>query len=57
MILHTLAAALAESGQFAAAKNTIQKAIELANGAGQKETAERFESELKRYETGLPLHQ
>jgi protein O-mannosyl-transferase len=55
-ILHTLAAAYAEVGRYGDAKETVQKAIELARAAGQQEMVEQLNSELKRYEAGLPLH-
>jgi protein O-mannosyl-transferase len=57
MILHTLAAALAEAGRFSEAKECVQKAIELARAAGRTEMVDRFKFELQRYEAGLPLHQ
>jgi Flp pilus assembly protein TadD len=57
IILHTLAAALAETGQFADAVQMIQKAIELAEKAGQKDLATQFNDELKHYQAGFPLHQ
>jgi len=57
IILHTLAAALAETGQFDDAKRTAQKAVELARAAGRQDLVEQFNGELKRYETGFPMHQ
>jgi hypothetical protein len=57
MILHTLAAALAEAGRFSDAKESAQKAIELARAVGQQDLVENLNGELKRYEAGLPLHQ
>jgi protein O-mannosyl-transferase len=56
IILHTLAAALAEAGRFGDARESVQKAIELARAAGQQDVVEQLKSELQRYEAGLPLH-
>ncbi len=56
-ILHTLAAAFAETGRFADATRTAQEAIELAEAAGQRSLAAHINSELIRYQAGLPLHQ
>ncbi|MGP8201261.1 MAG: tetratricopeptide repeat protein [Limisphaerales bacterium] len=55
--LHTLAAAFAETRQFAEAVQCAQKAIELAQAAGRHDLAERLNSELQYYEAGRPLHQ
>jgi len=55
MILHTLAAAFAEAGQFGDARKNVQKAIELASASGRKDMVEHFNGELKRYDAGLPL--
>ncbi len=56
-ILHTLAAAYAEAGQFSNARESAQKAMALARAAGQQDLAAQLNDELKRYEAGLPLHQ
>ena len=56
VILHTLAAALAETGRFNDARRTAQKAIELARAAGQQELLDELNGELKRYSAGLPCH-
>jgi len=56
-ILHTLAAAFAEAGQFADAKRAVQKAVELAQTAGKQDLVEQFNGELKRYEAGLPCRE
>jgi hypothetical protein len=56
MILHTLAAAFAEAGQFGDATRSIEKAIGLARAAGRQDMVERFGGELKRYQASLPLH-
>jgi protein O-mannosyl-transferase len=57
VILGTLAAALAETGQFADAARTAQKAIGLAQAEGRRDLAGRFTAELERYEAGRPLHE
>jgi len=57
VILRTLAAAFAEAGRFDEAVSTTQKAIELAQTAGQPALAAQFNDDLKRYEAGQPLHQ
>jgi len=57
IILHTLAAALAETGRFGDAVQSAQKAMALARAAGQQDLAEHLNDELKRYEAGLPLPQ
>jgi tetratricopeptide (TPR) repeat protein len=54
--LETLAAALAETGRFDEAKAKAQEAIELAQAAGQTELAGQLTRELRRYESGRPLH-
>ena len=56
VVLHTLAAAFAETGRFSDATRTAQKAIDLAQAAGQADLAARLNDELKRYQAGLPLH-
>ncbi len=57
IILHTLAAAYAETGRFSDAMRSAQKAIELAQAAGQQDLAEQLNGELKLYEAGFPFHQ
>ena len=57
MILHTLAAALAETGQWTEAMGAAQKAIDLAQVAGQQNLAAQIGDELKHYEAGQPLHE
>jgi len=57
LILHTLAAAFAETGRFGDATSSVKKAIEAAHAAGREDMVERFNGELKRFEAGLPLHQ
>jgi Flp pilus assembly protein TadD len=57
IILRTLAAAYAEAGRFGDAVRSAQKAIELAQAAGQNNLAKQFNNELKLYEAGYPFHQ
>jgi protein O-mannosyl-transferase len=57
VILGTLAAAFAETGQFDDARRSAQAAIALAQAAGQTELVQRLNNELKLYEAGRPLHQ
>ena len=57
IILRTLAAAYAEAGRFGDAVSSAQKAIELAQAAGQNNLAKQFNNELKLYEAGHPFHQ
>ena len=56
-VLYTLAAAYAEAGRFSDARQSAQKAIELAQAAGQQNLAEQINGELQLYERGLPFHQ
>jgi protein O-mannosyl-transferase len=56
-ILDTLAAAYAEAGRFDDAIRSAQKAIELAQAAGQKDPVAQLNRELKLYQTGHPFHQ
>ena len=51
-LLDTLAAALAENGEFVEATRTAQHAIELANAAGQTQVAARMETRLNAYRLG-----
>jgi tetratricopeptide (TPR) repeat protein len=57
VVLRTLAAAFAETGRFDDAEQSAQKAIELAQAAGQQNLAAHLSDELKRYQAGLPLRQ
>ncbi len=57
VVLRTLAAALAEAGRFGDARRSAQQAIALVQAAGRQDLAGQLNVELKRYETGLPLHQ
>jgi protein O-mannosyl-transferase len=56
-VLRILAAAYAEEGQFAEAKETAQHALEAANIQGNTSLAEALQGELALYDLGLPYHQ
>ena len=56
-LLDTLAAAYAETGQFANAVKTVKKAIKLAQGAGQKELAQDIQPRLELYKAKRPYRQ
>jgi tetratricopeptide (TPR) repeat protein len=53
-ILDTLAAAYAAAGQFKEAIETAQKAIDLANAAGQKSKTEEISKRLQLYQASKP---
>ena len=55
-ILRILAAAYAEAGQFAEAKETAQHALEAANIQGNTTLADALQGELALYDLGLPYH-
>jgi len=55
--LDALAAAYAEAGRFSDAIRIAQKAIELANVAGQQELAKQIQERLKLYQAGRPFHE
>ena len=55
-VLRILAAAYAEAGQFAEAKETAQRALEGANVQGNITLAEALQGELALYDLGLPYH-
>jgi protein O-mannosyl-transferase len=55
-VLRILAAAYAEAGQFAEAKETAQLALEAANIQGNTTLAEALQGELALYDLGLPYH-
>ena len=59
LILHTLAAALAEAGRFPEAVETAQRALSLANSQGATTLAADLQSELKLYQARrcILLHQ
>jgi spermidine synthase len=56
LLLDTLAAAYAESGDFSRAVDTAQKAEKLARSAGGPEWAQDIEHRLELYRRGLPFH-
>ena len=55
-ILRILAAAYAEAGQFAEAKETAQNALQAANMQGNAALADALQSDLALYDLGLPFH-
>ena len=55
-VLRILAAAYAEAGQYAEAKETAQHALEAANIQGNTTLAEALQGELALYDLGLPYH-
>jgi tetratricopeptide (TPR) repeat protein len=57
MFIGTLAAAYAEAGLFRDAVRSAEKAIAVAEKAGQKELAERNRDLLALYRTGKPYHE
>ncbi|HTY88693.1 MAG TPA: tetratricopeptide repeat protein [Candidatus Acidoferrum sp.] len=57
IFLHTLAAAYAEAGRFDDAVRTAQRAMVLAQTAGQSGLAGRLNDELKLYAANRPFHQ
>jgi tetratricopeptide (TPR) repeat protein len=56
-MLDTLAAAYAEAGRFAEAKESAAKAVELARSAGREADLTQLANELQLYSAGLPYHQ
>jgi tetratricopeptide (TPR) repeat protein len=56
IVLGTLAAALAEAGQFRDAQQAAEQAIALAEAAGQKESVRRLAQQLQFYKAGRPYH-
>jgi cytochrome c-type biogenesis protein CcmH/NrfG len=55
-VLRILAAAYAEAGQFAEAKETAQHALEAANIQGNTTLADALRDEIALYELDLPYH-
>ena len=55
-VLRILAAAYAEAGQFAEAKETAQHALEAANIQGNTTLADALQGELALYDLGFPYH-
>src|SRR6266496_2600170 len=54
--LRTLAAAFAESGRFAEAKETAQQALQVAERGSNSTLASALQDEIALYELGLPYH-
>jgi tetratricopeptide (TPR) repeat protein len=57
VVLGTLAAALAEAGQFSEAARNAREAMALAQAVGQASLVRKLSGELQFYEAGRPLHQ
>jgi Flp pilus assembly protein TadD len=57
VILRTLAAAYAEAGRFDDAMQSAQKAVALAQAAGQSDFVRQLDGQLKLYTVKLPFHQ
>jgi protein O-mannosyl-transferase len=55
-VLRILAAAYAEAGQFAEAKETAQHALQAAKIQGNTSLADALQGELALYDLGLPYH-
>jgi tetratricopeptide (TPR) repeat protein len=55
MILHTLAAACAETGSYSLAADTGRRALDLALGQKNDALAAMLQKEIKLYEAGTPL--
>jgi tetratricopeptide (TPR) repeat protein len=56
-LLDTLAAAYASAGRFNEATATAEKAVNLAEAAGKKNTAEEIKKRLELYKAGQPYQQ
>jgi tetratricopeptide (TPR) repeat protein len=56
IILHTLAAALAEAGRFSEAVGTAQRALHLAKAQSNTTLAGQLQAEMKLYQAGSPFH-
>jgi Flp pilus assembly protein TadD len=56
-ILQTLAAAYAETGQFARAVETARRALELTTAQGNTPLAEALQKEIALYQAGSPYHE
>ena len=57
IVLHTLAAASAERGEFSRALDTAQRALELADAQGNTSLADSIRREITLYRAGLPYHE
>ena len=55
--LDTLAAAYAEAGMFAEAKQTLREALKLAEGRNETALAERLKARLRLYEARTPYRE
>jgi protein O-mannosyl-transferase len=56
IMLHTLAAAYAEAGQFSEALETAQHALRLAEAQSRANLGAQLRLEMKLYQAGSPLH-
>ena len=56
VVLHTLAAALAEAGRFSEAVETAQHALRIAGAESNTNLSEQLQFELKLYQAGSPYH-
>ncbi|MGD0813697.1 MAG: tetratricopeptide repeat protein [Verrucomicrobiota bacterium] len=56
IVLHALAAALAENGRFSEALDTAQRASNLATAQSNTDLAGQLHLEIKLYEAGSPYH-
>jgi tetratricopeptide (TPR) repeat protein len=56
LLLNTLAAALAEAGQFPEAVETARRALQLAEAQSNTSLARALQFELKLYQAGSPFH-
>jgi tetratricopeptide (TPR) repeat protein len=56
VILHTLAAAYAEAGQFSEALETARRALQLAWAQANAKLAGQLQVEMKLYQAGNPFH-
>jgi tetratricopeptide (TPR) repeat protein len=55
MILHTLAAAYAETGRYSEAAETARRALQLADAQGGTALAGMLQHEIQLYEAGVPV--
>jgi protein O-mannosyl-transferase len=55
MVLHTLAAAYAETGHYSEAAETARRALQLADAQGGTALAGTLQREIKLYEAGTPV--
>ena len=57
VVLCTLAAAYAEAGRFPDAVESIQHALQVAEGQSNTALVEMLQSQLKLYQAGIPFHE